>query len=412
MSGQLCVFQACLLFSQKVVRNVNIISSSRHFNLQWALWLLIVFSVWLCAAPLWASTSGSAPVPKRSTVPKPAPHTWLPLLRIQGHLGPSDLGLIINTADPYSVAVGEFYAQARHLSDAQVLRLRLPLHAALTPQEFNAFEAQVNERFGTATQALVLAWRMPYAVSCNSITGALALGYDAALCANTCAKPSRVSPYFGASSQRPFQDLKMRLSMLLAARDVRAAQALIRRGVAADHSLGLRGAPSAHAYFVETTDRARSVRAPLSPPNGVLKGLGIQVHTTAIEGDAQALPHVSRVLIYQTGVRRLEQPNTLNDVWVPGALADHLTSYGGQLDETSPQMSALQWIALGATASYGTVTEPCSHPEKFPHPQLLLFSYMQGSTALEAYWRSVAWPQQGVMVGEPLAAPFARAGAF
>ena len=28
--------------------------------------------------------------------------------------------------------------------------------------------------------------------------------------------------------------------------------------------------------------------------------------------------------------------------------------------------------------------------------------------ALEAYWRSVAWPAQGVFVGEPLAAPFGR----
>ena len=27
---------------------------------------------------------------------------------------------------------------------------------------------------------------------------------------------------------------------------------------------------------------------------------------------------------------------------------------------------------------------------------------------LEAYWRSVAWPAQGVFVGEPLEAPFAR----
>ena len=72
------------------------------------------------------------------------------------------------------------------------------------------------------------------------------------------------------------------------------------------------------------------------------------------------------------------------------------------------QMSVLEWIESGATASYGSVSEPCNHLQKFPHPQLLLLHYMQGSTALEAYWKSVAWPQQGVFVGEPLAAPFAR----
>ncbi|HEU4845882.1 MAG TPA: TIGR03790 family protein, partial [Burkholderiaceae bacterium] len=29
-----------------------------------------------------------------------------------------------------------------------------------------------------------------------------------------------------------------------------------------------------------------------------------------------------------------------------------------------------------------------------------------GATAIEAYWRSVAWPAQGLFIGEPLAAPY------
>jgi uncharacterized protein (TIGR03790 family) len=93
---------------------------------------------------------------------------------------------------------------------------------------------------------------------------------------------------------------------------------------------------------------------------------------------------------------------------VSGALADHLTSFGGQLLDAQGQMSALDWLESGATASYGTVSEPCNHLQKFPHPQVLLLNYVQGATALEAYWRSVAWPAQGVFIGEPLAAPFGR----
>jgi uncharacterized protein (TIGR03790 family) len=90
-------------------------------------------------------------------------------------------------------------------------------------------------------------------------------------------------------------------------------------------------------------------------------------------------------------------------------LADHLTSFGGQLlrEQTGPQMSALDWLEAGATASYGTVSEPCNHWQKFPHPQLLLLNYLQGASAMEAYWRSVLWPSQGVFIGEPLAAPYA-----
>lgn len=36
--------------------------------------------------------------------------------------------------------------------------------------------------------------------------------------------------------------------------------------------------------------------------------------------------------------------------------------------------------------------------------------YAQGASVIEAYWKSVWWPQQGLFVGEPLAAPFARTG--
>lgn len=326
---------------------------------------------------------------------------WMSVPRIAGRITARDLGLVINTADPYSVAVGEFYASERQLAPSQVLRVELPLRPTLTPLEFKALTDRIDAHFGATTQALALAWTMPYAVACNSITGALALGVDEAMCSNTCA-PTKLSPYFNNGTTRPFTDLKMRLSMLLAARDVEGAKALIRRGVAADHSLGLRGAPPVNAFFVTTPDRVRSVRSALFPPPGLNRQAGVDVR---VESTA-ALVAPERVLLYLTGLVRVERLDTVS--WMPGALADHLTSFGGQLDEKGGQMSVLAWIASGATASYGTVSEPCSHLQKFPHPQALLLNYAQGSSALEAYWRSVAWPQQGLFVGEPLAAPFAR----
>ncbi len=69
--------------------------------------------------------------------------------------------------------------------------------------------------------------------------------------------------------------------------------------------------------------------------------------------------------------------------------ADHLTSYGGPLSRDKSQATALDWIDSGATASHGSVSEPCNHLQKFPHPQWLLLHYLQGSTAIEAYWKSV-----------------------
>lgn len=341
-----------------------------------------------------ASASGPMAGPPKSA-------GWLAVPRSPGRLTARDIGLVINLADPYSVEVGEFYAQARKLTPEQVLRVELPVKPVLTPEEFETLRAAIEAHFGAGTQALALAWTYPFAVGCNSITGALALGYDGALCSHSCA-PSRPSPYFNSRSARPYTDLKLRPAMLLAAKDVAGAKRLIERGVQADHSLGLRGAPPVHAYFVATRDRARSARAPLFPPPGPVRALGIEVHVEAVP----FIHHVDRLLLYQTGATQVDKLDTLG--WVPGALADHLTSFGGRLDSKNGQMTALEWIASGATASYGSVSEPCSHPQKFPHPQLLLSHYAQGSTAIEAYWKSVAWPQQGVFIGEPLAAPFPK----
>jgi uncharacterized protein (TIGR03790 family) len=338
-----------------------------------------------------AALAGSAPAaPVVAQVP-----------RVNGRLRAADIGLVVNTADPYSVAVGEYYQQRRGLKPEQVLRLELPLRSSLRPEEFEALRAAIDAHFGAETQALALAWTQPYAVECNALTGALALGFDAALCRQTCA-PSRVSPYANSASARPFADHGLRPSMLLAARDVDAARRLIDRGVAADRSQGLRGGLPANVLFLSTEDTARNVRARLYPPAGLLRRWGVRVQ---VEPAAELGP-TERVLLVQTGSARLPRVDQLQ--WLDGGLGDHLTSYGGVLGRDPGQSTVLDWIAAGATASHGSVSEPCNHLQKFPHPQWLLLHYLQGSTAVEAYWKSVLWPQQSLFVGEPLAAPFAR----
>ena len=321
--------------------------------------------------------------------------------RVIGRVMPSELGVVINTADPYSVEVGEYYVHQRQIPAAHVLRLDLPVQARLSVAEFEAIKRRIDAHFGPQVQALALTWVQPYAVSCMSITAALALGVDEQLCRSPCSKTD-LSPYFNSASGQPYRDHGFRPSMLVAAGSVTSARQLIDRGVAADASLGLRGALPVDAYFMATADAARNVREPLFPPPGPVPRAGVTVKLA--QGD---LPHgQNRLLMVQTGLAVLNGLDTLG--WVPGALADHLTSFGGQLDQISGQTTALAWIDSGATASYGTVSEPCNHPQKFPDPQLVLLHYMQGSTLLEAYWKSVRWPQQGVFVGEPLAAPFAR----
>lgn len=321
--------------------------------------------------------------------------------RITGRLHAADIGLVINTADPYSVAVGEHYIVARGLPAAHVLRLEISTKSVLHRDEFETLRRAIESFFGPTTQALALAWAAPYAVECNAITGALALGFDAALCSNGCAA-SRSSGYFNSASARPLFNPGWRPSMLLAARTVEQAKELIDRGVAADGSLLQSGRAPVLALMLSTDDAARRVRMALYPPQGLPAALGVDLRIAP----AAALPGAQRLMLAVTGSERVnfEPPPH----WVPGGLGDHLTSFGGDLQGTHGQSTALDWIAAGATASHGAVSEPCNHPQKFPHPQVLLLHYLQGSTAIEAYWKSVAWPQQSLFVGEPLAAPFAR----
>jgi len=126
------------------------------------------------------------------------------------------------------------------------------------------------------------------------------------------------------------------------------------------------------------------------------------------KGASADINHRSNILFYETGAANVPSLNT--NTYVPGALADHLTSGGGDLFGSTAvdygQMSILRWLEAGVTASYGTVTEPCARPQKFPQASVLVKNYFLGNTAVEAYLKSVQWPSQGVFVGDPLARPF------
>ena len=378
---------------------------------------LFLIPFWAACGPLaWGVGAAQAQAqarPPESLVPKASESAessasaqwvrrkWVTVPPAWGRITAEQLGVVINLDDPYSVEVGEHYVRARKIPAKQVLRLRLPPKATLDREAFFALRRQIDGHFGPRTQALALAWRQPQAVECHSITGALAMGFDPALCADTCA-PSKLSRYAGSGSTQPLRDFGMRLSMLLAAPDVAQAKAMIDRGVASDGTLSAPGGQPAHAHFVSTSDTLRSVRRALFPPSGPMAQAGVEVHVHQTE----ALRDADRVLIYLTGRTHVDGLETIG--FLPGALADHFTSFGGVIDKPHGQMSALAWIQAGATATHGTVSEPCAHLQKFPHPQLLLLFYTQGATALEAYWKSVAWPRQSLFIGEPLAAPFAR----
>jgi uncharacterized protein (TIGR03790 family) len=310
-------------------------------------------------------------------------------------IGPKNVAVVVNVANANSVEIGRYYLKLRDIPKQNLIKVSLPNGVRkLTAEQFNLLRQQIAEKLNPEIQVIVLVWTAPYAVECNSITAALTLGYDAELCKSTCAA-SKPSPYFDSAVERP-SELGLQLSMLLPADSIEDAKSLIDRGVLSGFHVNEAG-----AYFLITSDQQRNSRAKYFPKSTYIPEKKLMINTLF----ADSIQQKKDIMFYQTGMISVPNLDTLR--FMPGALADHLTSSGGDLLDNA-QMSSLKWLQAGATASYGTVSEPCNHWQKFPNPSVLLAHYLSGETAVEAYWKSVAWPAQGVFIGEPLAAPYCR----
>lgn len=306
----------------------------------------------------------------------------------------SELAVVVNDLDPASVETAAYYAARRGIAADRLIHVSFhPGQAVMGEDEFQQVQAQLRDKLPRGVQALALAWTQPYRVACMSVTSAFAFGFDRAYCAEGC-KLTRPSPYFDSDSNAPFTHLRMRPAMLLAGRNVGEVKALIDRGVRSDNSW-----PEGHAYLVDTKDRDRNVRAMTYAVTAQRLNAAYPIeHVEAdwIQGRKDAM-------FVFTGAATL--PRLRSNHFLDGAMGDHLTSAGGMLFN-GEQATVLEWLEAGATGSYGTVEEPCNFREKFPVVPVAMSRYLGGETLVEAYWKSVRMPGQGLFVGDPLARPF------
>ncbi len=315
----------------------------------------------------------------------------LPKYRLQ----PQELAIVVNDRDRLSVRIGEYYLQARGLPAENLLHLAFDgRNGSLSPATFTRLRDALLKKTPKHIQAYALTWLTPYRVGCMSITSAVTFGFDNAWCSDRLCAPTRTSPYFNYQGADPLGDLSLRPTITIAAKDFDAAKALIDRGLNADGSL-----PEGTAYLLSTSDKRRNVRAfGYTRISTLMQGW---IDTEIVHQDS--LRNRNDVLFYFTGMSKVNGLETLR--FRPGSIADHLTSTGGQLSG-SRQMNALEWLEAGASGSYGTVAEPCNHIAKFPSPALVMEHYGAGSTLIEAYWKSVQQPGEGIFIGDPLVAPF------
>jgi uncharacterized protein (TIGR03790 family) len=352
-----------------------------------------------------ASTGDAA-----SDAPPPTPQFLLPRESITN----AELGVLVNADDPQSVAVAAHYAQARAIPAANVISLHLGASLAtaktttIDAPTFAGWKTQIDAATPASVQAYAVTWIYPSIVDCMSLTSALAFGYDVKWCTKPapCATTAP-SPYFQTTTTKPFTSFAMRPAMVIAGTSTANANTLVDRGVGADATY-----PLATGYLMRTSDSARSVRFP-DFQNVFATWNKPSTLTFEYDDDSTTgtglITNKTDVLFYFTGLASVDQLTT--NTYLPGAMADHLTSYGGQIPD-SGQMSILRWIEAGATGSFGTVVEPCNYTTKFPQVSVAVAEYFAGATLIEAYWKSVAWPGEGLFIGEPLARPYGTTYAF
>jgi uncharacterized protein (TIGR03790 family) len=313
-----------------------------------------------------------------------------------------ELAVLVNDEDPQAVAVADYYMNARGLPPENLIHLSFPANVdVMTQADFDVAFADMQAELPDGIQALALAWTRPYIVECMAITTAFSAGFDLGYCGG-CAI-TLTSPYYDSPSFWPFDDHGIRPTMMLAGATVENVQALIDRGLSADGSVH----PTGDGYLIRTTDQDRSVRYGdfLAIPAAWAHegGLTMTYIDNADGTGSNTIANTDNVMFYFTGLASV--PDIETNTYLPGAIADHLTSFGGQVP-TSGQMSAVAWLEVGVTGSYGTVVEPCNHVQKFPRASVAIEHYFRGETLVEAYTKSVEWPGQGLFVGDPLARPW------
>jgi uncharacterized protein (TIGR03790 family) len=322
--------------------------------------------------------------------------------------------VVVNQNSTNSVQLGNYYCERRCVPPQNFLRINWTGGSNTWNQSnfetnlLNPLVAMLASR-GLTNQVdyVVLSMDIPYQVTAtnglNSTTAALFYGFKPDDFGDSCSLPAASSNAYAASEsifrQTPPIDAASNswLATMITSSNLALAQAIIDRGAASDGAF-----PTQTVWLDKSSDVFRNIRY-LEFDNTVFDARVTGVYT--ILRTNLLLPYgLTNALGYQTGLAAF---NILPNVFVPGAMADSLTSFAGIIYEDYGQTSLLAFMNAGASGSYGTVVEPCAYLQKFPSPQDYFYQ-ARGFSLAECYYMSLANPYQGLIVGEPLAAPFAR----
>lgn len=332
--------------------------------------------------------------------------------------GPQNVLVVVNDHSAASLELGSHYAAARGIPPRQICHVSVTTNHDLDWSGFtNALRDPVMCHLGAQglsnqIDVVVFSRDIPYRIFTNGFSSNQHAGLTAtmfyglftspdAFVAGCDLAPGSANPYHAAERAFRHADApssnRLYLSALLTGFDLDQGKRLADRGAASDA-----GAPAATFHFLHTSDIARNVQWPnFEPADFLVRSLGGPLSMES--RDADELSGQTNLMGYMTGNAL---PNPAANAYAAGAYSEHLTSLGGFLFEGTGQMSILEWIRAGNAGAYGTVVEPCNYTEKFSEPAFAYW-YARGFSLAESQFMSVRHPYQGVLVGDPLAAPYA-----
>jgi uncharacterized protein (TIGR03790 family) len=330
--------------------------------------------------------------------------------------------VVVNQGSTNSVQLGNYFCEKRQVPPQNLLRASWRGgNVAWQKSDFQAYLLNPLLAMLSARQLtnqidyVLLCMDLPYRVEnggslttsgTNSTTSALFYGfktdYPPQFNPGSCSVPDATyNAYAGSEgifrSVAPGISKTNFLAVMLTASNLVSAKRVIDRAVAGDGTF-----PTQTVYLAKSSDVFRNLRYALCDN---------AVFNTRLRGNC-SVQRISSDPSYSLGaILGLQSgwgnPYVIGSTsFVPGALADNFTSWGGTLFEYSGQLNMLVLLDAGAAGCYGTVIEPCSYVAKFPSPQSY-FYLARGFSMAECYYQSLTNPYQGLVMGDPLAAPFA-----
>lgn len=334
--------------------------------------------------------------------------------------GPFNTLVVVNTNSADSIELGNYYATAHGIPAHHLCSVGIDTNlASLTPTQFRdwvrnpIYEHIADENLEGQIDFVVLCQDFPTRIDdVEGLTAALFYGFQDAPAYNEgglgCNLPDYTSnTYYRAErafrSTDGWNNTNGFVAFHLIASNLPTAKLVADRGAEAQSTF-----PPASINLHIYGSAGRSVRearyANVQFSFAALPGLPA---TCLLGPYLEYLSGSTNAMGYHDGFGGIPAALRTHNVWLPGAYADHLTSLGGCLPtNVLKQSTVLDWMDIGATASYGTVGEPCAYLEKFPDP-IMGFYYARGFSIGEAYTMAVEAPYQGLFAGDPLAAPFA-----